>query len=284
MIRTEIVYGNCADIGEYALAHCVNALAAEGADHFAAEAVFQIPEDEEKSRLYELKKRWKKMAEHLPFFSEIKEAEGRKCPAVLLAAAAVAAEGKNAGGKELPREKIKDFDIIMTGWAGLEGMQRILDEKEEVLAGRFSPSFLRLIRSSRMEIFAVDTARAARDAGILLIRHVGEGGVFKALWDLAREAGCGLEADLKRIPVRQETIEVSELFHINPYQLTSSGCFLMAAADGEEAAEKLRQQGIDARVIGKMRKDNGKILRNGEEIRFIDRPAPDEIWKIWENK
>ena len=94
--------------------------------------------------------------------------------------------------------------------------------------------------------------------------------------------GPGLDVDLKKIPVRQETIEVCELFHINPYQLTSAGCFLLAAADGEEAAERLGRQQIRAQVIGRMRNDRDKIIRNGEEARFLDRPGSDEIWKIWQ--
>ena len=172
----------------------------------------------------------------------------------------------------------------MAGSAGLEGMLRIGEEKGEILSRRFAPSFLRLIRASQEQIFALDTAAAARRAQIPVIRHVGQGGVFKALWDLSARTGRGLDVDLKKIPVRQETIEVCELFHINPYQLTSAGCFLLAAADGEEAAERLGRQQIRAQVIGRMRNDRDKIIRNGEEARFLDRPGPDEIWKIWQQE
>ena len=45
-------------------------------------------------------------------------------------------------------------------------------------------------------------------------------------------SGVGLEIDLKKIPIRQETIEICEFFDLNPYKLLSGGSLLLAAADG----------------------------------------------------
>ena len=50
----------------------------------------------------------------------------------------------------------------------------------------------------------------------------------------------GLEIDLKAIPIRQETVEVCEQFHLNPYQLISSGSMLMAAPDGLGLVQALK--------------------------------------------
>ena len=96
MTETAIIYGEQGDIGRYALAHCVNALAARGIETFAARAAFQIPADRENTCLYDLKKKWKKMAGDLPFFLETEETEGGRCPAVSLPCALVTAEGRTA--------------------------------------------------------------------------------------------------------------------------------------------------------------------------------------------
>ena len=40
--------------------------------------------------------------------------------------------------------------------------------------------------------------------------------------------------------------------------------------------EKRRQR----RLIGRLTDNNDKIIQNGEDIRYIDRPAPDELMKI----
>ena len=37
---------------------------------------------------------------------------------------------------------------------------------------------------------------------------------------------------------------------------------------------------IPAAVIGELTNNNDKIIQNGEDIRYIDRPAPDELEKI----
>lgn len=288
MIQTFIVYGNSIQTGRWALAHCVNGLAARGADRIRAAALFQVPAQQGNKELYEQKKEWKKMAGNLPLFSACRialeaEVQTLKSPALLLPCAAVTAEAEESVDFG-PGTPAAGEEILMTGFAGQEGMLRIAKERREILAARFAPSFLRLVERGADQIFAPDSALFALYGGASSALHVGEGGVFGALWELARRTGAGLEADLKKIPVLQETVEVCELFHINPYQLTSAGCFLMTAPDGEVLREKLETAGIRAAVIGRLRPDRDKILRNGEEIRYIDRPAPDEIGKLWERE
>lgn len=87
---------------------------------------------------------------------------------------------------------------------------------------------------------------------------------------------------MKAISVLQETVEVCEHFRLNPYQLTSVGSFLMVTDNGAGLCEKLLEQGIKASVIGRITDNNDKVIYNGEEVRYIDRPAPDEIFKIFE--
>lgn len=78
-------------------------------------------------------------------------------------------------------------------------------------------------------------------SGVSAMHDVTEGGIFGALWEMAEASGVGLEIDLKKIPVRQETIEICEFFGINPYQLISSGCMLMAAEDGNLLVRELEK-------------------------------------------
>ena len=123
--------------------------------------------------------------------------------------------------------------------------------------------------------------RKAQELGAARIWQIGAGGILAALWNVSKETESGLEIDLKKLEVRQETIEVCEYFRLNPYQLASAGSMLILADDGEAMAEALREAGVPATVIGRLTDNNDKIIRNGEEIRYIDRPAPDEIMKIY---
>lgn len=112
------------------------------------------------------------------------------------------------------------------------------------------------------------------------MHDITEGGIFGALWELAEGAGTGLDVDLKRIPIRQESVEVCEQFGINPYLLMSSGSMLIAADNGPALVRALEKEGIHGAVIGRATCGNDRILRNGEEIRYLDRPQSDELYKI----
>ena len=155
-----------------------------------------------------------------------------------------------------------------------------LDEKRKELGKRFSGTFLHQVEGFRETIFAEREIRVAKARGVSVMRQVGEGGIFAALYRLAKEADTGLVVDLKAMPVRQETIEICEYYKLNPYQLASTGNILMICDDGEALADALRKEETEAAVIGRLTDNNDKIIQNGEDIRYIDRPAPDELMKI----
>ena len=74
-------------------------------------------------------------------------------------------------------------------------------------------------------------------------------------------------------------MEICEYLGVNPYELHSEGCLVMTADNGEELAEALRAEGIEAVVIGRTTDKKAKIIRNDEEVRYMDRPKQDEIFR-----
>ena len=109
------------------------------------------------------------------------------------------------------------------------------------------------------------------------MRPQGDG--FQALWELAEASKVGLKIDLRSIPIRQETVEISEYFGINPYQLIGSGSMLIAAKDGEGLLSRLTEENIPAAIIGKATEDNDRILQNRDEKRYLTPPSADELYK-----
>ena len=97
---------------------------------------------------------------------------------------------------------------------------------------------------------------------------------------MANGAGVGLEIDLKKLPVRQETIELCEFFDLNPYELSSGGCLLMTAEDGNGLVDALKKEGIPAVVVGKTTDGNDRVLFNEEERRFLEPPKTDQLNKV----
>lgn len=176
----------------------------------------------------------------------------------------------------------KEQDIVLLKWIGLEGTLRAMREKEAELSERFVPTFLNQIRQLEPELFSEEAIKIARDHGAKAMQQITSGGILATLWEMAEASGVGLEVDLKKMTIRQETVEVCEFCHLNPYQLTSVGSILIFAEQGEELVQKYDELGIQATLLGRTTADTARVILGGEEKRFLDRPAADELLKIYD--
>lgn len=181
--------------------------------------------------------------------------------------------------------------IVMTKWAGLAGTWLLAADREKALRRKFPESMLARMKvlgsamSIREEVlflrkFFSCAQNRTGSRSIALMQHISEGGVFAALWRLSERTGSGFCVDLKTIPILQETIEAANFFDISPYQMDSTGSLLVVTDAAEELVEELREQHIPAAMIGEVTSGNDKLIRNGEEVRYLDRPQPDALLKI----
>lgn len=287
LTHTGVYYGGMRDGAAYGLLTEVNELAAQGVHAGSAEIRIEIPADMDKSRMHSIRNHIVKAMEKLEtedFQLEEFHIAGEKCAALRVPQIVITAAGETD-----QKERIADAlltaragqDIVYAGWAGLEGMLRIIGEKEAELRARFTPAFIGQMKAYDSELCGLSKIAVADAMGVSVIRQVSRGGILASLWDLAKDTELGLNLDLKKIAVRQETIEVCEHFRLNPYQLASGGSFLMLSENGEALADTLNQKGIQAAVIGQLTDSNDKVIHNGEDMRYIDRPAPDELMKIF---
>ena len=287
LTHTGVYYGGMRDGAAYGLLTEVNELAAQGVHAGSAEIRIEIPADMDKSKMHSIRNHIAKAMEKLEtedFQLEELHIAGEKCAALRVPQIVITAAGETD-----QKERIADAlltaragqDIVYAGWAGLEGMLRIIGEKEAELRERFTPAFIGQMKAYDSELCGLSKIAVADAMGVSVIRQVSRGGILASLWDLAKDTELGLNLDLKKIAVRQETIEVCEHFRLNPYQLASGGSFLMLTENGEALADALNQKGIQAAVIGQLTDSNDKIIHNGEDMRYIDRPAPDELMKVF---
>ena len=277
LTHTGVYYGGMRDGAAYGLLTEVNELAAQGVHAGSAEIRIEIPADMDKSRMHSIRNHIAKAMEKLEtedFQLEELHIAGEKCAALRVPQIVITAAGETD-----QKERIADAlltaragqDIVYAGWAGLEGMLRIIGEKEAELRERFTPAFIGQMKAYDSELCGLSKIAVADAMGVSVIRQVSRGGILASLWDLAKDTELGLNLDLKKIAVRQETIEVCEYFRLNPYQLASGGSFLMLTENGEALADALNQKGIQAAVIGQLTDSNDKIIHNGEDMRYIDR-------------
>ncbi|HWT73279.1 MAG TPA: AIR synthase family protein [Mobilitalea sp.] len=171
-------------------------------------------------------------------------------------------------------------EIVMTKWAGLEGTAIIAKAKEAELRTKYSGSFLEGAKKMIDYISVVPEAMIARAVGVTSMHDVTEGGIFGALWEIGAASKVGLEVDLKKILLKQETVEICEFFDINPYMLISSGCMLMITDKANQLVDHLKADGIAAAVIGRITEGNDRIIINEEERRFLEPPKSDELYKV----
>ena len=171
-------------------------------------------------------------------------------------------------------------DLVMTKWAGLEGTSIIAEEKHEELLTRIPEQLIDAAAAMREYISVVP--EAAVDAGVTAMHDVTEGGIYGALWEVGEASGVGIIADLDKIPIRQETIELCEFYDINPYMLISSGCMLIGTPHGNMLVDRLAEHGIPAAVIGRATEGNDRIIRSGGETRFLEPAGSDQLYKIYQ--
>ena len=176
-------------------------------------------------------------------------------------------------------------DLVVAGVIAIEGTQILIEKEKEKLLEYFSDGFLwntvRTLEKCRVpEMFSEpfkDEIHARYD--------LGTGGVLSGLWKMTEASGTGLRADLRAIPVRQETIEICERLDVNLYKLLSDGAVLLGCTDGAKVVQECLHQQIPAAVIGKAVEGNDRLLYSGGMNRYLESPSQDELTRFsWGEK
>lgn len=163
-----------------------------------------------------------------------------------------------------------------------------------------------------------------KNYGVTKCWQVAKGGVLKALWDFCasegidpetgkkRGDGVGCEFRYDRIPIRQFTMEVCELFDLFPYRLWSEDCWLLAADRGSQlvedflkaqaglakadadaifeqgdragfdAAHRRTEEPVKAAVFGRFTKGKKRLRVDGVETAYLTREDYEELERFLE--
>lgn len=165
-----------------------------------------------------------------------------------------------------------DQDIIASKWIALEGTAWLAGQYRERLCERLPVRMIEAAAAFGDYLSVESEAATAMKSGVCGLRTLSRSGILAGLWEMAQEAGVGLEVDLRKIPVRQETIEICEFFGENPYELASGGCLLMTAENGNILTAALMRAGIPAAVIGRTTRGKERVLYNQGRKQFLNKP------------
>lgn len=279
VLSTDPITGTANEIGTLAVHITANDIASSGAELIGIMLTIILPDGARESDLREMMQDIECACEELNI--EVIGGHTEVSGAVLKPIVTVTGVGKiekdvliTTAGLEPSQE------IVMTKWTGLEGTAIIAGEKEVELSTRYTQTFINEAKEFIKHISVVKEAKIAKTLGVTAMHDVTEGGVFGALWEMAAASKVGLRIDLKKIPIRQETVEICEFYDINPYLLISSGCMLIGTYHANELVEELEKNGISAAVIGRVTQGHERIIVNEDETRYLEPPKSDELYKV----
>ena len=279
VMSTDPITGTGKEMGSLAVITTANDLASSGAEPVGVMLTILLPEESEEALLKEIMRDAEATCEK--FHMQILGGHTEVSAAVNRPVISVSGVGKVKKDAMIKTGGARPgMDIVVSKWIGIEGTVILAKERERELRGRYATTFIDRSKDLDAYISVLSEAAVAARSGVSALHDITEGGIFGALWEMAEASGVGLEIDLKKIPVRQETIEICEFFGLNPYELISGGSMLMAAEDGNQLVHELEKAGIPAAVIGKAMAGNDRVLRNEEERRFLEPPKPDELYRV----
>ena len=279
--------GNGAKAGFYAVLHAAGNLAAKGAGAAGVSIRVMLPEGAEEDLLRDIAGEAERACAGMniqitAFQGEVTMAEAQ--PVIYACAVGVRENIPGRDAEQQTAESRSGAELLMCGYAGLEGTLRILSESRADLSTRFTDTFLD--GAERLEDELVTPGQVLRvfaADGNAAVRQIGSGGILAALWELCEQEQAGFEIDMHRIALKQETVEICEFYRLNPYQMTSVGSFLILTEHADEVLAALEKAGARAVRLGTAGKQNARVIRNGEETRYLDRPAPDELLR-WQTE
>lgn len=267
------------ELSGYAIPMALNNVAAAGAEPVGVMLSILLPEETEEAELQQLMEQ----AEEVCRACHVEIAGGHTEVTAAVDKPIVTVTGigkKEAARAGYPQGIKANQDIVVSKWIGLEGTARLAKEHKEELCARYPVRMIEEAAAYDKYLSVIPEAATAMKSGVCGMHDVSRGGIFGALWEMASGAGVGLEIDLKKLPMKQETVEICEFFELNPYELLSGGCLIMVTEDGNGLVTALAREEIPAVIVGKTTDSNDRVLYNDDEKRYLDMPKTDQMYRM----
>ncbi len=262
-----------------AVYRAINSIYASGAKPVGMTVSLTIPRKFEESTI----KEWMKLIDKIGAQHEVDVLGGQTTisDGVIEAVLTINALGvQNSNEGKAKKFAQANQTILLANPIGLEGTIRLAEMKFEELNSRYTKTFISNGDAEHIDLSLKGVYEALKDKEELYLHDVAEGGIFGALWELSVRLNCGFDIDLKKIPMRQETIEFCEFYDLNPYMLVSGGCMLIVTSNPEEIIRSLEAGNIPVVAIGNVSSSNDKIIHNEDEIRYLEPSKGDQIYKV----
>ena len=183
---------------------------------------------------------------------------------------------------------MKTLSILLVGYVGLGGSIALVKENEEKLSKHFSKYFMHLCK--KMDLYLVkpnllygEKCESAPFYGEVI--ELGEMNIYNSLWSALwnlcelnpfKREQMGIDVDVSKIPIRQETVEICQFFCLNPYKISSRGAYLILTTEPDKVIAHLKKGEIKVTLIGVITDKKERIIRRADDIRYLPRAPADE--------
>ena len=102
------------------------------------------------------------------------------------------------------------MDLVLTKWIALKGTSALASCRAEELSSRFPSVMIRDAAGFTRYLSTEREYQISGGYGAAAIYPLGKGGVLGGLWNMLEQINAGMEIDLRKISIRQETVEICE--------------------------------------------------------------------------
>jgi hydrogenase expression/formation protein HypE len=174
--------------------------------------------------------------------------------------------------------KIGD-DIVVTKYLCLEGTSILVkdfyEKSREILEEEEIQEAKRYIDN----LSVVEEGKIAGRLKVNSMHDITEGGVLGALWELSKASDVGFKVYENKMPITNITLKLCKKFNIDPLKFISSGSMIITCDNGYELVNKLKEQGINGSVIGKITSCKGILVVNNKDHE-VEPPEADELFNL----
>lgn len=180
--------------------------------------------------------------------------------------------------------------IIMTKTSGLEGTSILASELSSILSIKgVKEKTLMMAKEYINYISIVKEALLLSNNKLVNSMHdPTEGGILGGLTEMAFSSGTTMYVYEEKVPVSLETQVICKALGIDPYRLISSGVLLatIPKQNLETALTLLKREGIQASVIGEVKKREGPLVywvkKDLSTEKIYDLVIKDELFRVLE--
>ena len=279
VLSTDPITASDRNIGKLAVHVNCNDIASSGAETLGILVTILAPENTTINEINEIMKEIDNETKKLNV--EILGGHTEVTSAVNKIVVSCTAIGKIESGRAISTAGAKiDDDVVVTKKLCIEGTSILVNDYYEKALEVLDEIEMLEARSYIENLSVVKEGMLAGEFQVNSMHDITEGGVLGALWEVAEASNTGFRVYENEMPITDITRKLCKHFGINPLKLISSGSMIITTKNGEMFTNYLKENGINATIIGKITEKKGILVcSDGKEIE-VQPPKRDELLNV----